>query len=63
MSHGSADGERPFREWNVRLLAEIEHRPGLDKVLSRRQTSIPFVKHFPFFTATPGYCPLFFRLG
>jgi hypothetical protein len=44
-------------------LTEIEHRPGLDEMLSRWQAGISFVKHFPFFTATAGLGPLFFGLG
>jgi hypothetical protein len=44
-------------------LTEIEHRPGLDEMLSRWQASISFVKHFPLFTSTPGLGPLFFCFG
>jgi hypothetical protein len=32
-------------------------------MLSRWQAGVSFVKHFPFFTATPGLGPLFFRFG
>jgi hypothetical protein len=59
IGYGSTDRKLPFREGDLRLESEIEHRPGLDEMLPRRQAIISLVKHFPFFAAPAGLSPLF----